>query len=436
MYQTYVEQAPRLRLAADLAELAAGGSVEPVRGVDEGPLLQALQILNSGAALEVDEVAVVQRGSDLWLHRLAATGGKAASLRGVHLASGAVRGRSAVLTVGSKQRSLDLSGPQVWLAATTAVQSSEPLRLRWPGGTLTVRRVQSAGDVAGRKQAAARPSGVTASPDAAQAESLHLAFGADATGAYCTLELDPGRAELAPRFRYIEPGTFLMGSTPDERSRLEDARWRDWAEQTESPHHEVRLTRGYWLADTPCTQWQWEAVTGGRPSQFKDVEDWERRPVESVSWDRVQGFLEVLRRRLPKNWEVDLPTEAQWEYAARAGTRTAYWWGNGAAEDRGNWNCEQGETTPVGRYGANPWGLFDVHGNVWEWCKGSRRLYGTRTEVDPADAGDEDRRAQRGGAWDCEASRARAAYRRGVPHGGIWHAFGFRLLLRSVTARG
>ena len=172
---------------------------------------------------------------------------------------------------------------------------------------------------------------------------------------------------------------------------------------------------------------------GDRPSWFHNVEDWAKRPVESVSWAMVQEFLAKLQRRLPMGWEADLPTEAQWEYAARAGTQGAYWWGEGSERGRATWHEEQNGTTAVDRYGANPWGLFDVHGNVWEWCKGFRRAYDNRAQVDPADAVDEHLRALRGGSWGDDAGWSRAAFRWDNLVDKAWHDNGFRILLRSVS---
>ncbi len=240
--------------------------------------------------------------------------------------------------------------------------------------------------------------------------------------------------EVVERMRWIAPGQFRMGSTPKELERLPNELREISAD--ELPQHDVRLTLGFWLAETPCTQGVWEAVMGDRPSRFKKGEDWARRPVESVSWDRVQEFLAQLQRRLPKGWEADLPTEAQWEYAARAGTQGAYWWGDGVERGRANWGEEQKGTTPVRRYGANPWGLFDVHGNVWEWCKGYRRTYDARAKVDPLDARHRVNRVQRGGSWFYDAGRARAASRFDQHHNDDWIDIGFRLLLRSVDKSG
>ena len=172
----------------------------------------------------------------------------------------------------------------------------------------------------------------------------------------------PGGVELALAF--VPPGTFLMGSD----------------------HHRVEITHGFFLGIHPVTQAQWKAVMGTEPSRFKGPD----RPVERVSWDDCQEFLEKLNEaEKGKGYVYRLPTEAEWEYACRAGTTTKYWTGNGnAALKRVGWyDANSGDGThPVGRLAANPWGLYDVHGNVWEW---TNSLYEEGASY----------RVARGGSW-------------------------------------
>lgn len=254
----------------------------------------------------------------------------------------------------------------------------------------------------------------------ARDERWMAVLGEDRYGVFCTL-----RSGAVEQFlRYIEPGTFLMGSP--EGIGHED----------EHPQHPVTLSQGFWLADTPCTQVLWQAVMGKNPSHFKDAADAAERPVEQVNWDDVQTFLKRLNAQLPPNTEAFLATEAQWEYAARAGTATAYWWGNEPDSSRANWNGEHKGTTPVKRYAPNPWGLHDMHGNVWEWCAGSRRPYRDQAELDPPDGDDETWRALRGGSWRDHPGSARATYRRSIPRDDHWHSHGFRLALRSASPGG
>ncbi|MDP2867443.1 MAG: formylglycine-generating enzyme family protein [Methyloversatilis sp.] len=118
------------------------------------------------------------------------------------------------------------------------------------------------------------------------------------------------------RLRWIEPGEFWMGSPEDEPERWEG----------EGPRHRVRIGRGFWLADNACTQALWAAVMGSNPSHFHEGEDAPQRPVENVDWDDVQKFLSLLNLHLPDTL-VSLPTEAEWEYACRAGTQTPFSFG-------------------------------------------------------------------------------------------------------------
>jgi formylglycine-generating enzyme required for sulfatase activity len=162
---------------------------------------------------------------------------------------------------------------------------------------------------------------------------------------------------VTQRLRWIPAGTFLMGSPESEAGR-----WPD-----ERPQHEVTLTRGFWMFDTPVTQQLWRAVMGDNPSQFNG----DLRPVEKVSWDDTQRFLKALNQKLGDAVFV-LPSEAQWEHACRAGTNTAYAFGDDAAKlDDFAWYRDNsaGKTHPVATKQPNAWGLFDMHGNVLEWCQ-------------------------------------------------------------------
>jgi len=247
------------------------------------------------------------------------------------------------------------------------------------------------------------------------------AWGEDEYGLWMTLEL----AEAQQRFRWIAPGRFRMGSPEDEPERNDN-----------EMQHEVTLSEGYWLADTACTQALWQAVTGKNPSRFKDHPE---QPVEQVSWDDVQGFLVELNRRLP-GLEARLPSEAEWEYACRAGTTTPFSFGENITPEQVNYNgnhpyaggakgvyCQQ--TVPVGSLPANPWGLYEMHGNVWEWCADWYGDYPTTPQVDPCGAASGGARVLRGGSWLFNGRNVRSAcrgrYEPGRHDGGI----GFRLAL-------
>ncbi len=244
--------------------------------------------------------------------------------------------------------------------------------------------------------------------------------GFDEFGSYLDLALPEGASQ---RFRYIEPGSFWMGSFESEQDRRSE----------EGPRHRVTLTCGYWVADSPCTQALWREVLGSNPSRFGDQLDSPLRPVEQVTWHMVQKFLAAMKRHIPDGCEVGLPTEAQWEYATRAGSDSAYWWGDEADGKNANLGGAATSTTKVKRYPANPWGLYDLHGNVWEWCDGSPRLYENREVIAPLDGQDREWGVLRGGAWDSSAGGARSAFRLRIPRDGSLHSSSFRLVLRSAS---
>ncbi len=196
--------------------------------------------------------------------------------------------------------------------------------------------------------------------------------------------------------RWIPPGRFTMGSPEDEAGRWEG----------EGPQHEVQLTQGFWVFDTPCTQALWQAVMGTNPSRFQG----EKRPVESVSWEDCQEFLAAFNRKLPE-LDLVLPTEAQWEYACRAGTVTPRYQEDVDAIARYSENSD-GETHDVGLKQPNAWGLYDMLGNVYEWCWDGWHDYTGNAAVDPAvpaEAGAD--RVIRGGCWGDPARVVRSAYR-------------------------
>jgi formylglycine-generating enzyme required for sulfatase activity len=228
--------------------------------------------------------------------------------------------------------------------------------------------------------------------------------GQDQQGRYADLELVEGSPT---RLRWIPPGSFLMGS-PD----YEPFRWSD-----EGPQHEVVLNKGFWLADTPCSQSEWQAIMGENPSQFRG----ESRPVESVSWRDCQEFCKRLREGIP-GLAARLPSEAEWEYACRAGTESPYNDGTPVATEeelpdvlsRLGWfgRNSGGETHPVKERLPNRWGLYDMHGNVWEWCHDCWGRYVEGTQVDPLGPSEEGfMRVFRGGSWFFPARGCRSAVR-------------------------
>ena len=198
---------------------------------------------------------------------------------------------------------------------------------------------------------------------------------------------------------------------------------RDCSED-EQPAHRVRITKGFEIARHEVTQRVWEAVMGTNPSTFKDPE----RPVEQVSWDDVQEFLAVLNGRRD-GYHYRLPTEAEWEYAARAGTSGPYhgeldaiaWHGRNSGD----------ETHPAGRKQPNAWGLHDMQGNVWEWCldwyaRDYYRGFASDPAVDPRGPASGEHRVLRGGSWYKFLWFLRASSRFGFRPSSRYPHIGFR----------
>jgi len=251
--------------------------------------------------------------------------------------------------------------------------------------------------------------------------------------------------------RYAPPGTFTMGSPESEVGRFinEEA-------------HEVTLTQGFYIGVFEVTQKQYELITGLNPSQHKG----DTRPVETVSYQHIRGSNRIAqwpandtveegtilhRLRARTGLHFDLPLEAQWEYACRAGTSTAF--SNGkelletaeeaadamAAIGRHRFNADDGrggfaEHTRVGSYDPNPWGLFDMHGNVAEWCKDSYDSYSWNhaPRTDPVGAGHGAFRVARGGTWGSFPRICRSANREYMPSVVAAPRYGFRLVHNPV----
>jgi formylglycine-generating enzyme required for sulfatase activity len=242
---------------------------------------------------------------------------------------------------------------------------------------------------------------------------------------------DEREFEIAPGVKivmcWIPPGDFLMGSPEDEEGHS------DYEIQ-----FSVKITQGFWLAKTQITQAQWRAVMGNNPSDFEGDD----LPVEHVSWNdicgdasRTGGFLGKINHFGSVDGRFDLPSEAQWEYAARAGTTSPY----AGDLDEMAWYCENSddETHPVGLKKSNDWGVHDMLGNVEEWCADWHDWYDVNAVEGPTGPSLGSGRVLRGGCWNCVAESCRVASRnlnspsRHVDQFYGGH-FGFRIVCNSV----
>ena len=249
------------------------------------------------------------------------------------------------------------------------------------------------------------------------------AFGEDEFGLWMELTVQ----DVSQRFRWIEAGAFKMGST----------------EYSDETPHDVTLSHGYWLADTACTQALWVAVMmGNNPASFQEDIN---QPVENVSWHDVQELISKLNGLLPDVY-ARLPTEAEWEYACRAGTTTAFSFGDNITPEQVNYDgnypyrgAEKGlfreKTVAVHSLPPNAWGLYEMHGNVWEWCADWYGAYPHEAVTDPTGATEATARVLRGGSWLSRAEDARSARQRISTPGNRHYGIGFRLALgQPVTS--
>ena len=272
------------------------------------------------------------------------------------------------------------------------------------------------------------------------------AWGQDRYGIFADFGLDDAEGNwVSQRMRWIPAGRFTMGSPDDEPGRWDD----------EGPQHEVTISQSFWMFDTPCTQGLWKAVMDGEsPSYFQDDE----RPVEQVIWEEAREFINRLNSKV-SDLSLVLPTEAQWEYACRAGTKEAThaglieilaeydapildeiaWYGGNSGVDfeldngvdSSSWPGKQYDhtqagTRKVGKKRPNDWGLFDMLGNVWEWCSDWSGAYEAESQLDPTGPEEGLSRVLRGGGWGNTARLARSAARDGSDPGLRFRYIGFR----------
>jgi len=218
--------------------------------------------------------------------------------------------------------------------------------------------------------------------------------------------------------QWIPPGTFMMGSPTNESER--------GGYETQ---YTVTLSSGFWIGKYEVTQEQWEKEMGSNPSEFREP----KNPVDTVSWEDAISFCEKLNRHesfgLPDGFRFNLPTEAQWEYACRAGTSNTYCFGDSLSSAQANFNgnhpyggAPKGRylkrTARVGSYKPNAWGLYDMHGNLYEWCRDVYGHYPEKSTTDPVGPKEGGLRVHRGGCWMGHALSCRSADREEVGPGG------------------
>jgi formylglycine-generating enzyme required for sulfatase activity len=219
----------------------------------------------------------------------------------------------------------------------------------------------------------------------------------------------------------IPVGEFTMGSPDMDKD----------AKDVEKPQHRVRITKPFYLGKYLVTQEQWEAVMGGNPSEFKGP----KNPVETVSWDDCQQFFGKLNATSAAGGgKFQLPTEALWEYACRAGNKTKYCFGDDDSKlgDYAWYDANSdNKTHPVGEKKPNAWGLYDMHGNVWEWCQDwfANGYYKESPVNDPTGAAMGSNRVLRGGSGISPAGYCRSAFRDSNVPGSRFYNLGLRVSL-------
>jgi len=216
---------------------------------------------------------------------------------------------------------------------------------------------------------------------------------------------------------YVQGGTFTMGCTNEQGSDCYDS---------EKPSHSVTVS-SYSIGKYEVTQAQWRAVMGSNPSHFSGCDNC---PVENVSWDDIQGFIRKLNSQTGKTYR--LPTEAEWEYAARGGNKSRGYKYAGS-NDVGSvaWydDNSNSKTHSVGQKSPNELGIYDMSGNVWEWCSDWDGAYSSSSQSNPKGASSGTIRVLRGGSWTTRARNCRSSIRGNCPPDARDSAFGFRLVL-------
>ena len=255
---------------------------------------------------------------------------------------------------------------------------------------------------------------------AATVLSLLLAAGCSKPDKYLTLDLGNG---VTMKLVRIEAGTFMMGSPATQKDR----------DNNEGPHRQVTISKPFYMGATEVTQAQWKAVMNTQPWKGKSLAKAGADHAASyISWDDATAFCTALSKKTGRT--VRLPTEAEWEYACRAGTTTVYGFGNDPAKlgdyawYRSNtWDAEEKYAHRVGVKKPNAWDMYDMHGNVWEWCSDWYAKPSTNANArDPKGPPTGTNRVLRGGSWYVIPEFCRAASRMGISPDGRYRTFGFR----------
>jgi len=252
-------------------------------------------------------------------------------------------------------------------------------------------------------------------------EDALMKLGPEPKSSPASLTLDLGKG-VTMKLVLIRPGRFMMGSPDSELGRGDK----------EGPQHEVVIAKPFYLGVTEVTQAQYEAVMGTNPSQFKGPTN----PVESVSWNDAVEFCRKLSEKTRKTFR--LPTEAEREYACRAGSKTRFSFGDSESVlGEYAWYASNsgGKTHPVGQKKPNPWGLYDMHGNVAEWCADWYADYPKAAVTDHQGPASGTYRVLRGGSWYPTPDGCRSAFRNYGTPGIRYNVFGFRVVV-SVSAAG
>ena len=276
---------------------------------------------------------------------------------------------------------------------------------------------------------AAKPPGLAVAPFDAEEARAHQ----EAWAEHLEVEVEI-KNSIGMRLRLIPPGEFMMGSP-------------EWGRDDEGPQHRVRITRPFYMGVYPVTQSQWESVMGNNPSSFSSDGGNSDRvsglstgdfPMEGVSWEDAQEFIGKLNELSEETgWVYRLPTEAEWEHACRGGTTTRYYFGD-SWDELGEYAWYSGNserrTHSVGQKHPNAWGLYDMHGNVREWCFDwfSGDYYANSPLEDPTGPESGSLRVNRGGSWRYTAGDCRSASRVRFRPRDRDNFLGFRVAFSSV----